>query len=98
KEHTQDLYDTSTEVASELFARVPRIAQAIKKAYNPVGLNVLNNNEAPAGQSVYHTHLHLIPRYENEDGFDVKWVPRNDQFTAEDYEKIATKISEAIES
>ena len=45
KQHTRNLYDTPPEVAKELFERVPMIANAIKKAYNPIGMNLLNNNE-----------------------------------------------------
>ncbi|NAP00073.1 HIT domain-containing protein, partial [Halomonas sp. MG34] len=45
KQHTKNIYETSPEVASELFGRVPLIANAIKKAYNPIGMNLLNNNE-----------------------------------------------------
>lgn len=97
KEHTQDIYDTSSEVASKLFAQVPKIANAIKKAYNPAGLNLLNNNEVAAGQSVFHTHIHLIPRYGNDDGFGLKWVTRNDEFTPEQLQELAQKISEQID-
>src|SRR5690625_4060715 len=49
KVHTRDIYETPADVASELFARIPKIAQAIKKVYNPIGLNLLNNNEILAG-------------------------------------------------
>src|SRR5690625_6170259 len=54
KKHTRNLYDTPPEVASKLFAAVPKIANALKKAYHPVGMNLLNNNEAEANQSVFH--------------------------------------------
>lgn len=97
KVHTRDIYDTPDDVASKLFARVPKIAKAIKKAYNPKGLNLLNNNEIEAGQSVFHFHIHLIPRYGDDDGFGAKWITRNDQFSQEDLHKIAEKISNAIE-
>ena len=97
KVHTSDIYNTPDDVAGELFARVPKIAQAIKKAYNPSGMNLLNNNEIVAGQSVYHFHLHLIPRYSENDGFGAKWITRDGQFTSEELQDIAKKISDAIE-
>ncbi|HLR70088.1 MAG TPA: HIT family protein [Pseudogracilibacillus sp.] len=97
KVHTRNIYDTPPEVASELFARVPKIAQAIKKAYKPAGINLLNNNEAPAMQTVFHLHIHLIPRYGEDDGFNLKWVTRNDEFAIEDLQEIATNIGNAIE-
>lgn len=96
KVHTQDLYETPSDIASHLFAVVPAIANAIKKAFNPVGLNLLNNNEIAAGQTVFHTHLHLIPRYAREEGFDIKWEPRNEHFTAADLQKIAAQITEQL--
>lgn len=97
KVHTRDIYETPADVASELFARIPKIAQAIKKVYNPIGLNLLNNNEILAGQTVFHLHIHIIPRYGEDDGFDLKWVTRNDEFTMEKLEEIAEKIKGAIE-
>src|SRR5690625_1732719 len=96
KIHTKNIYETPSDVASELFARVPKIAQAIKDAYEPGGMNLLNNNEIMAGQSVFHFHLHLIPRYGEEDGFDAKSIMRNDEFSLEDLQEIAEKISNKL--
>src|SRR5690625_1404184 len=93
KVHTKNIYETPADVASKLFARVPMIANAVKKAYNPVGLNLLNNNEVLAGQSVFHLHIHIIPRYGEEDGFDSKWITRNDEFTMDALQEIAEKIT-----
>jgi len=96
KAHVQDIYEMPEEVASNLFSPVPKIASAIKKAYKASGINILNNNEIAAGQSVFHIHLHLLPRYGIDDGFDVKWITRNNQFTAEELQNIAKKISDEI--
>lgn len=98
KIHTRDIYETPSEVASELFSKVPKIAQAIKDAYNPVGMNLLNNNEIQAGQSVFHFHIHLIPRYGNDEGFDINWVTRNDEFTPGELQDIANNIKSKIKS
>lgn len=95
KQHAQDIYDLPEDVAAELFRRVPKIAKAIKRAYKPAGINLLNNNEVAAGQSVFHLHIHLIPRYGN-DGFDAKWITRDDQFTPEELQQMAKKIAEEI--
>src|SRR5690625_766443 len=56
--HAPDTYDTPAEVCQELFARIPKISQAIKVAYTPAGMNVLVNNEAPGGHTVCHLHIH----------------------------------------
>lgn len=97
KTHTVNLFDTPEEVAKNLFASVPKIAQAIKKTYNPIGLNLLNNNEAAAGQSVFHLHLHLLPKYEAGEGFSAHWPTHEDQYTPEKLQEIANDIATNIE-
>ena len=54
------------------------------------GMNILQNNESIAGQTVFHTHIHLIPRYGEADGFV-------GEFTAHDYDlaEIAKQITES---
>ncbi|TGB05290.1 HIT family protein [Halobacillus salinus] len=96
KEHCQDIYHTDTEVAENLFSRIPKIANAIKSAYQPIGLNTLNNNGEPAGQSVFHLHIHLIPRYGENDGFGAKWEVHSDDYSPEDLQAIAADISEQL--
>ncbi|MCA0969665.1 HIT family protein [Halobacillus litoralis] len=93
KEHCKDIYHTESEVAEKLFSRVPKIAKAIKSAYQPIGLNTLNNNEEPAGQSVFHLHIHLIPRYDENDGFGAKWEVNSDAYSTDDLQTIAADIN-----
>ena len=54
-------------------------------------MNVLQNNGEVAGQSVFHFHMHLIPRYEN-DGINIKWNPTEP--TDEDIEAVRKKLAE----
>lgn len=97
KKHTINIYETDEETAKNFFGSIPKVANAIKKAFNPVGLNILNNNDILAGQTVYHLHLHLIPRYDENDGFDYKWVMNRDDYSQEEREALAKKISKEIE-
>lgn len=97
KTHTKNIYETPSDVASEVFARVPKIANAIKKVYKPIGMNLLNNNEAPADQTVFHLHIHLIPRYGDDDGFSSNWTVHTDDYTQEDLQQIANEINKGIE-
>lgn len=96
KVHTRNIYDTPADVSKELFARVPQIANAIKDAYEPIGLNILNNNEAVANQSVFHLHFHLIPKYEEGVGFDVHWETHEDDYTPNELQDIAQQIHAKI--
>ena len=96
KTHTKNIYETPPEVAKELFARIPNIANAVKATYKPAGLNLLNNNEAPADQSVFHLHIHIIPRYRDGDGYSSNWVTHNDEYTPEKLQEMAKDISTKI--
>ncbi|MEM6458917.1 MAG: HIT family protein [Planctomycetota bacterium] len=58
-----ELDDVPPEVAAALGAAMPRLVAAVKSATGCVGLNLLQNNGAEAGQVVMHVHFHLIPRY-----------------------------------
>ncbi|WP_170006645.1 HIT family protein [Bacillus fonticola] len=96
KQHHQDVYALPPEVAGQLFSVVPMISNAIKDTYSPIGLNTLNNNGADAGQSVYHFHLHLIPRYGKGDGFGAVWKTHDTQYTPDDLKQIAGDIANRI--
>ncbi|MGN8644676.1 HIT family protein [Gracilibacillus sp. HCP3S3_G5_1] len=90
KKHTKNIYETDDITAANVFARIPKIANALKESFQPVGINVLNNNEEAAGQSVFHLHMHLIPRYDETDGFKPKWSTHENQYDLAD---IASQIS-----
>lgn len=97
KVHTTNIYDTPTDVAKELFARIPKIAQAIKDSYQAIGMNILVNNEAPSGQTIFHLHVHLIPKYKEDEGFTVNWQTNEQAYTPELLQEISEKISEHVE-
>lgn len=96
KVHQKNVYELSEDVAQNLFAAVPKVARAIKKQFDPKGLNLLNNNGELAGQSVFHYHLHIIPRYGKGDGFGVVW--KTHEYSQEELENIAKTIAKRIES
>lgn len=97
KIHKQDVFALTPSIAASTFAAVPKIANAIKVQYNPVGLNILNNNGEKAGQTVFHFHIHLIPRYGKNDGFGAVWKSHESQYSQADLHEIASCIARHIE-
>lgn len=63
KEHYANLYELPEEIAAEAMKLAKKLAIAAKKALNADGVNVVQNNEEAAGQTVMHYHLHVIPRF-----------------------------------
>ncbi|NYV66780.1 HIT family protein [Bacillus sp. Gen3] len=97
KIHKENIFELTPEIASHLFEVVPKIANALKKEFNPIGMNLVNNNGEQAGQTVFHFHLHLIPRYGKGDGFGAVWKNNQSEYTQEDYTKMAIAISKNIQ-
>lgn len=62
KEHSQDLFDTSPEVLQAWMDRVQKIAAAVRSAVGAEGIVLIQNSGAAAGQTVWHLHMHIIPR------------------------------------
>ena len=62
------------------------IAKAIEKAYNPDGFNILNNCNEAAGQTVMHFHVHIIPRYKNDD-LKIKFVDHSNTSNLDEIQK-----------
>ena len=81
--------------SGQLFERVPQIARKVMKATGAAGMNIINNNEEIAGQTVFHTHVHLAPRYNEEDDLKVTFVAHEPDFT--ELGRLAAEISQTIE-
>lgn len=96
KVHKENIFELTPEIAKELFSVVPEISRAIKQEFNPIGFNTLNNNGEAAGQSVFHYHMHLIPRYGEGDGFGAVWKTHTSEYTPEDLKTIADSIAKHI--
>ncbi len=72
KSHYKNIFEMPKELVSKGFEIAQRIAQAVEKATECDGVNVLQNNGEAAGQTVFHFHIHVIPRFK-KDGVDIKF-------------------------
>ena len=72
KKHFKNLFEMDEATASKLFPVVLKVSKIMKEEFNCSGFNLVQNNGKDAGQTVFHFHLHLIPRYE-KDGVDFRW-------------------------
>ena len=77
KKHFRNLLAMPHEEVSLLFTKIPEIANRIIKNLGAKGMNILQNNEEIAGQTVFHTHIHLIPRYASDDGLILQFTKHN---------------------
>ncbi len=94
KNHIPNVYELDEETAHHVFKAVPKVAKAIKKAFNPIGLNIINNNDRPL-QSVYHFHVHLIPRYEH-DGVSISSIDHSNDYSESDFKAVQDAIKQAF--
>ena len=93
KQHYRNIFDMPPEVGGKIMQAAIPIANAIRAALNPDGLNLFQSNEAAGFQTVFHFHLHLIPRWE-DDPIRLPWRPSEGDM--EEISKIAAKIREAL--
>ena len=96
KADVADIFDYTDDIARKVLLKLPVIAPAVK-ASNPdiTGINIQSNNGVSAGQTVRHSHWHIIPRFDN-DNLNRKIAPTIDnsaQFSSERYQKIADSIA-----
>jgi histidine triad (HIT) family protein len=72
--HSADLFEVSDEDLERTILAARRLARRMKAALAPDGFNILNSCGAAAWQTVFHFHLHVVPRYE-DDPLELPWVP-----------------------
>lgn len=94
KKEYKNIYELDDEISAHLYVVVVKLSKAIKKALNPDGLNIINNNGVIAGQSVFHYHIHLVPRYKNDD-FNIKSVNHFEDYTKEHFINLKELIIKA---
>lgn len=93
KEHFDNVYALDDDTAAHVFQVAVKVAKALKEGLNLEGLNIVQNNGEIAGQTVFHFHMHIIPRYKG-DTVNVGWKPG--EGTDEEIEKIKSLVCPRI--
>lgn len=90
KEHYANIYEIDDEVLAKAMKLAKKIIVHEKEALGCDGYNIVQNNEPAAGQTVFHFHVHLIPRYEGDGAGIAGWKPNT--FSDE----VMTEIKESM--
>jgi len=90
------IFDMPEDLSGKVFEVATKLAKAIKKAFNATGLNVLSNNGVSASQSVFHFHLHLIPRFPGDDLTNMKMVNHASDVSRRDFEERKEAIKASL--
>jgi histidine triad (HIT) family protein len=89
--HSADLMEVSEEDLERTTVAARRLAKRMRAALQPAGFNILNSCGSAAWQTIYHFHMHVIPRYE-DDPLKLPWVPGPGE--ADEIGKLADRIRE----
>jgi histidine triad (HIT) family protein len=90
KEHYRNLYDLEEDLAAKAMVLAKRMVLRLKDVLGCEGYNIVQNNEESAGQTVFHFHIHMIPRYK-KDHVGLGW--RMGKLSEEDKEEILNKLN-----
>ena len=91
KNHAANIYELPDEDASAVFVLAKKLATKMTEILHCDGFNIVQNNGEVAGQTVFHFHMHLIPRYLN-DGNQDKLTWNHAEFTPEEIAEIAAEL------
>lgn len=93
KSHAANVFEIDDELLAHAHIVAKKVAIALKEATGCAGINILQNNGEVAGQSVFHLHIHIIPRYEKGDA-NINWTPGT--CDVEKLNQIVEKVQERI--
>ena len=90
KSHYKDIYEIDEELAGKAFKLAKKLTISMTEKLGCEGFNILQNNKEVAGQTVFHFHMHLIPRYKEGKSI-LTWG--HEEFTTEEMEDICKSLS-----
>ena len=93
KNHHKDFLDVPENELPGIMHAVHVVSRALVKSFDLKGFNFFSNNGTVAGQSVFHFHIHITPRYE---GDNIKFVLQLKRYEGADMSEFASKIRAAI--
>ena len=91
KTHAANIYELSDEMAAKAMILAKKMATAMTAALKCDGFNIVQNNGECAGQTVFHFHMHLIPRYKNAKNNDIL-IWNHEEFTQEEMAEIRDSL------
>ena len=91
KKHYANVLEIDSDTFGYAMKIAKKIAEALRKTFNCDGINILNNCGEAAGQTVFHLHIHVIPRFIN-DTVDIKWKVNSDKFDPKTFEDLKNRI------
>lgn len=93
KEHAANIFELPDDLAAKAIVLAKKIATTLKEGLHADGVNIVQNNGEVAGQTVFHFHMHLIPRY-NGDQAGITWKPG--ELKDEVRDEIVAKVTAAL--
>lgn len=91
KEHYDSFLSADEEVIAHMFKVSKKLGNKLVKTFHASGMNILSNAGEIAGQTVKHFHIHLIPRYEENDGIQITFKDRSNEVNLDDIYNQITK-------
>lgn len=89
KKHVANIFELDEQTGAKLFALATKVARVLKDKLDFDGMNVVQNNGQAAGQTIFHFHMHLVPRYRG-DGVTIGWN------AAKADERVLAELTEAL--
>ena len=80
KKHARNLLEMTPDETADLFNIVSTVTKKVESATQPQGMNIISNMEEIAGQSVFHTHVHILPRYSQDDDLKIDFIAHEPDF------------------
>jgi histidine triad (HIT) family protein len=95
RHHHQDLISLPPDIAASIASILPTLADAVVRATGAEGFNVIINNGAVAGQTIFHGHWHIIPRFHDD---SVNWPWPHGTYSGDEMNQVAFAIERELSS